>query len=63
MSEPENPADTLREFRSLLEQVNKRLELSESIVTANLQQLYAKAHVRTRSQLARFALENLRGRL
>lgn len=52
-------------LRLLLEgQSNKEiaahLQLSESAVKASLQQLFAKAGVRTRSQLVRIALEKLR---
>jgi len=53
-----------RVLRLLLEgnsnkEIASSLGLSESAVKANLQQLFAKTGVRTRSQLVRFALEKL----
>jgi two-component system, NarL family, nitrate/nitrite response regulator NarL len=44
-------------------QIADRLDISESSVKANLQQLFDKAGVRTRSQLVRVALEQYRNQL
>jgi two-component system sensor kinase FixL len=44
-------------------EIAARLEVSESTVKNTLQQLFAKANVRTRAQLVRVALENYRGEL
>src|SRR5262249_18724997 len=40
-------------------QIGARIGVSESAVKATLQQLFRKAHVRTRAQLVRVALEGL----
>jgi two-component system nitrate/nitrite response regulator NarL len=55
-------------LRQLLEgasnkEIARNLTISESAVKANLQQLFAKTGVRTRSQLVRIALERLRNEL
>jgi len=44
-------------------EIAARLEISESTVKNTLQQLFAKANVRTRAQLVRVALENYREEL
>jgi PAS domain S-box-containing protein len=44
-------------------EIAARMEISESTVKNTLQQLFAKANVRTRAQLVRVALENYRAEL
>jgi two-component system nitrate/nitrite response regulator NarL len=44
-------------------QIADRLEISEAVVKASLQQLFAKTGVRTRGQLVRVALEQYRDQL
>jgi two-component system nitrate/nitrite response regulator NarL len=44
-------------------EIAAELSISESAVKSSLQQLFAKAGVRTRSQLVRVALEDYRGEL
>ena len=68
---PTEPGLTERERRVLSfileglgnKQIADRLQISESAVKACLQQLFAKAGVRTRSQLVRIALEQYRNQL
>lgn len=44
-------------------EIAQRLNVSESAIKSSLQQLFTKTGVRTRSQLVRFALEDLQGEL